>query len=679
MSIEETNRIRVALGMKPLPVPGAGPSFKEGESSDSDSDSEEEQGSTLESRQAEAHDNWKKLQTEAESKKKREVKKEAIKRAADEAKRLSKLEGKGLGEADEETEQDTKTWLLGQKKRQKKLEKQREKARKLEEELLAREQAEYTSKDLAGVRVAHELGDFEDEGEHVLVLKDTTIDENEEEGDELENLDLRDKERLNERLELKKKKPVYNPNDLEDGEKGMLQHYDETIDGKKRKRFTLDAQGSTAEEADSAQQGIGGTKPKSLAISLEILNDLPVSDYREDAEVKIRKPKKKKAKTLRQRNIDEDIVFPIEAADPGGMEVDSGTPAPPKKRYDNMSFVDDEDLQASLAKQRRETLKKRKKITPADIARQIREEQAVGTPRDDDQPEEVGLIIDETSEFLSGLQRPNEESKPKKAKTETAASSWKPESAIDSGLGTTADEVARNAAEANGLLAKNAKVESDEDSDVEMDDIPPQQEPQEAQQHVTDTGLEEEATHRPGLGSTFKMLRERGILEDGGGDSLNRAFLTQQRFLAEKAKREAAAEAKARLQRARDRASGKLDRLSAREREEYARRENKNRDQAEAQQMSDLFNANYKPNVNLKYIDEFGRDMNQKEAFKHLSHQFHGKGSGKMKTEKRLKKIEMEKEKSSRSGLYGGVGYRGLNMVAGMAAKRDKTFGVRLA
>ena len=34
-----------------------------------------------------------------------------------------------------------------------------------------------------------------------------------------------------------------------------------------------------------------------------------------------------------------------------------------------------------------------------------------------------------------------------------------------------------------------------------------------------------------------------------------------------------------------------------------------------------------------------GRELDSKEAFRQLSHKFHGKGSGKMKTEKRMKKM----------------------------------------
>ena len=266
ISIEETNRIRVSLGMKPLPVLGAaGPVFKEAQTT-----STEEAASTLETRQAEGYDNYRKLQEAEEAKRKRDAKAEAIKKARDAAKRFAKLEGRGLGDASDEEDVDTKSWLKKQNKRQKEI----EKARKLEKELAEAEAAaEYTAKDLAGVKVGHELDTFEEGEEQVLTLKDTTIDENEEEGDELENQDLRERERLNEKLELKKRKPVYNPNDMDEtGEMNILAHYDEEIDGKKgkkSKRFTLDGMGSTT-EASTATGSLQRSKPK--AISLDILS-----------------------------------------------------------------------------------------------------------------------------------------------------------------------------------------------------------------------------------------------------------------------------------------------------------------------------------------------------------------------------------------------------------------------
>ena len=39
-------------------------------------------------------------------------------------------------------------------------------------------------------------------------------------------------------------------------------------------------------------------------------------------------------------------------------------------------------------------------------------------------------------------------------------------------------------------------------------------------------------------------------------------------------------------------------------------------------------------------MDEIGRAKTEKEAFRDLSHRFHGKGSGKMKQEKRAKRLQ---------------------------------------
>lgn len=50
----------------------------------------------------------------------------------------------------------------------------------------------------------------------------------------------------------------------------------------------------------------------------------------------------------------------------------------------------------------------------------------------------------------------------------------------------------------------------------------------------------------------------------------------------------------------------------------------------------------YRPDVKLEYVDDEGRKLNAKEAFRYLSHKFHGKGSGKNKTEKRMKKWNEE-------------------------------------
>ena len=165
--IEQMNKVRVSMGLAPLPVPGQGPQFKAGDDSDSN---ESDDLSTLDKRQAAAGKNREKLEAERKDKEERQRRKDAAKKARDAAARNEKLAGKGLRDADDGEELDTRTWLLQQKKRQKEI----DKARKLEEELAARErQAEYTAKDLAGVKVAHEANEFDEfTGEQVLTLKD---------------------------------------------------------------------------------------------------------------------------------------------------------------------------------------------------------------------------------------------------------------------------------------------------------------------------------------------------------------------------------------------------------------------------------------------------------------------------------------------------------------------------
>lgn len=673
ISIDATNKIRVAIGLKPLPVPGGGPAFK-APKVDGTSSEEEDLGSTLESRQAQGYDNWKQLQVEADAKAQREAKNEAIKKARDAARKYSKLEGKGLGEADEITELDTRTWLVQQKKRQKKLE--RERLRKLERELTEREQQPgYTAEDLAGVKVGHELDDFEEGGEQILVIKDATIDQYEEEGDELENVDMKEREALKERLEVKKKKPVYDPNDVdESGNTTLLKHYDETIDGKKRKRFTLDGQGTSAGERE-AMKHIVGEKLKAQPISLDILKDAPTSDYTTLPDSKSRKPKKKKAKTTRQRAVDDDDIFPSETTHhlpPKGntMDIDSGPAeaevAPVTLGVDGSSFVDDDDLQASLAKQRQAALKKRKKTKLEDFARKVREESSAtsgengfnGDVRDD----EGGLVIDETSEFVANLQRSTE--------TEKRHLKGSKPSTFSTKKGTSV-------AQMNEDIDMDESFDDGQDAD-ELETRLKEQNSTPAPSTLTVNGLEEEATLNKGLGATLSMLSQRGLIKKSTEGDLNALHRERQKFLMEKQNREADAERKAKLQRERDRASGKLDRMSARDREEYARWENRQRDQQESRQMTDIFSREYKPDVQLKYVDEFGRSMNQKEAFKHLSHQFHGKGSGKQKTEKHLKKIEDDKKREAMSSLDSSQA-TGMNNAMGATAKKNRQAGVRLA
>jgi U4/U6.U5 tri-snRNP-associated protein 1 len=648
-TIEETNRIRVSLGMKPLPVPGATEASKPAKTGDSGSDSDEEPASTVETRQAQAYDNYRKAQEQDAAKRKRDERNAAIKKARENAQRFAQLEGKGLGEAEADGDVDAKAWLMGQKKRQKKI----DKARKLEEQQAAEEAAalaavQYTSKDLAGIKVAHDSSAFLDGDEQILTLKDATIDENEEEGDELENLDLREQEQLTDRLSLKKKRN-YDPNDDAEGEAGILAQYDEEIDGKKRKRFTLDAEGMNAELADILDQPIQKTQ-KAQNVSLDdVVGDAPISsDYLAPSEIKVKKPKKKKSKGTRQKQVDEDDIFPLEPPvpqDDSAMDIDSKDSLPRKRKADTDVFVDDEDLQASLALQRKNALKKRKKTKPEDIARQLKQQEE--DDRDEASGDAGGLVIGEISEFVSGLSKPDEDEDIKPRRPKTTTKSPEPEHDEDHAMG-------------------DAAPAEEQPVDQVVDDSHP----------LDSTGVEEEKSVSQGMGAALALLRERGLVKDTHSDELYESHRTRQEFLARKRILEEELDEQTRQQRERDRMSGKLDKMTTREREEWARQQNAWRDQQQSRRLADLYANGYKPKVDLKYTDEHGRSLDQKEAFKHLSHQFHGKGSGKGKTEKLLKKIDDEKRREAQSMFDASSG--GMSVAAAQQVKKRREAGVRL-
>ncbi|KAF2256748.1 hypothetical protein BU26DRAFT_28687 [Trematosphaeria pertusa] len=673
LSVEEANKIRLSMGLAPLPVPGAsapsGPTFKH---ANEGGDSDDEPASTVETRQAAAYDNWKKLQDEQDAKKKREERIAAIQKARERAAGFAKLEGKGL--ADEGEEEDDLAWLKNAKKRQRKIAKAEQMQKEFEEqERQAAEARQYTEADLAGVKVGHEVDQFDDGEDQILVLKDTAVDA--EDDDELEAVALKEKEKLQERLDAKRRKHAYDPNDVdESGEKSILAQYDEEIDGRKKKAFTLDGQGRTVEELQKAAGGI--FKPRKVAISLDILkDDGPANDYMDVSEVKIKKSKKKsKSKSSKRKRIEDDddmIMVPTdEAADE--MEIEEPETAAQKLKMKNLfdeSFVDDDDLQAKLAEQRRQAIKKRKKMRPEDIARQLREE-VTSTPETPGVVESTelveedagALVIDETTEFVHNLganaDDDDDEEEARRRKRQKS-------SHISNGVESVGD------------------MRIDEEGDVDMEQS--YAEAAEAEERsisrarsigITGTGLEEEKTVDQGLGATLALLRQRGVIENSDGGDKNAQFRERQKFLADKQRAEEAAERLRKKHRESERHSTRWQTMTPREREEWARKNNVAADQLESRKLAEIFNKEYKPTVELNYTDDFGRQLNQKEAFKMLSHQFHGKGSGNTKTKKHLDKIAAEKRKLAESSLE--ASRAGMSSAQDQQAKKHKLAGVRL-
>ncbi|KAF9048740.1 SART-1 family-domain-containing protein [Panaeolus papilionaceus] len=635
LSLEETNKIRIAAGLKPL-------------TDDKASSSTTEQT---------AEDNYaKRREQEA---KERETKKiqEKIAKVRNRKELNASLKGATLGDAADDVD-DAKKWIKRSKQKEKEL------ALKRQKELETRDKElleEYTERDLEGLKVSH---DFEglDEGEaRILTLKDSRILDNEE--DELMNVEMAEEEKDKKRKELKIKRrdyTGYDDDEFTEGNQGIMKKsilakYDEELEGARSSEFRLGASFvSQREKTQEQKQEVAAALNKTLlsidysstccflhiqpVLMVRTIENFELDDYRKEGDVGFKKPKTKKKRPTRRAPADEQL-------NPEEMDVDQ--PIVPRVRDLDANFVDDDELQAALARSRKAKLHKTKKISPEELAKkiaeQVKQEEAANdldVKQEDDNNNEGGLTFDETSEFVQAvgnnpIVRPKRE--PKEASIPHRQASVQPK--VES----------RDASEAPGdvpmdeLEAGEVRVK-DEEEDIDMgmlDDIEAaikQTEEDEKAAAAGDlaVGTSSEQTFSTGMASTLNILRQQGILAQPSSDQLDRERVQKQRdlWLAEQRHRVAKRE---------------LDKLQARGmNKDQAQREYENRlrEQQEARETMDAY-KDYKPDVNIVYYDEFGRSLTPKEAWKALSHKFHGKGSGKMKTEKRLKKIAEEKKKAA--------------------------------
>ncbi|KAK9429914.1 SART-1 protein [Lipomyces doorenjongii] len=604
LSLEETNRLRISLGLRPIPVPG-----------------DEGMGTSSTSAPAPDSDelalaNWR-AKYEAEKKSAElETTRKRIQKAKERIERLKYLDGRSLGEQDEDNVDDVRKWVKRSKKKVK--------ISIPDDNDEQEEMRQYTAEDLKGLKVGHSLEDIMDGEDVILTLKDRNVLDDGD--DELVSLALEEHAKAAQNIENRKRKGRYTGFEDEDAlgeKKGILSRYDED-DESNKEFFTLDSEViSVGDVGSEKQKKLDAMNPGKIKVSLEV--DLPPmgiiqdsSDYMPAEQIKIKKPKKsKKSKNSRKRASEED--------DADGRNQDA-------EMVDYQPDViedDDEDLQALLSKQRRSLQKKRKAqfLTPEMLAQVIRDQSTEDTPVPEG--DESGLVIDDMTEFVgnvgNSIAAEEEEERERKERLANSRRS----------ATTPVKSESEDAAMTNHHEEGQVKPETEDVDDEE----------------VSTTGLEgEPVLSSIGMGATLSMLRSRGLIKTPDEQDVERQRIQREnmKWRVSMAQHKARSELELRAQREADRKSGKYDKLTQKEREEAAQRENQMRQLGEAREAQKRF-KDYKPEIKIEYKDEFGRVMGQKEAFKHLSHQFHGKGSGKGKTEKRLKKIEDERKKESSS------------------------------
>lgn len=586
MSVEETNALRRSLGLAPL-------------------------SETVEPVEDSAVSNFKAFKAKKMKEEERRSIQERIQRARETRETQTQFTGKGLGEVDEnEGDLDLRSWVMNHRKRDFSLTTNKNDSSEMNTMKRQKKinEAKYTSDQLEGIKVSHDLTDIGGES-MILTLKDSTILENEDQGDELENIGLVEKEKLQKNLE-NKKKFVYTGYDDDEFDqektKTILPQYDEKV----KKGFVI---GNISEVPQDE------TWKKNLQETFS-LNHTPVenvsSDYQDASEIVIKKVKKKK--TNRVRAIHHDLTE--NTIDMKPVTENSSTVIPKENlNFDNVSFVDDDDLQACLARQR-EASRRKKLSQPENISKLVKQ-QILEELKDNDKEDEKGLVIDETTEFVRGIQASVSKIKPK-----------------------THESI--EYVENSEVYLQDTDKKDFEDG-VKED---PYEEPSEHMKNISTTGIEDEADITSGVGAVFNLLKQKGIVDKQTEETLSiqRAQHEHALFLLEQKKLRRRLEEEARHRKEMDRCNGKLDRMTPRERELYLQAENQRHAMIEARELQKLF-ANWTPVVQLKYNDEFGREIKEKEAYKFLSHQFHGKGSGKAKVDERLRKLAEEKKREQQS------------------------------
>ncbi|KAM5225299.1 U4/U6.U5 tri-snRNP-associated protein 1 isoform 2-T2 [Hipposideros larvatus] len=639
LSIEETNKLRAKLGLKPLEVNAV-----------------KKEAGTKEEPLAADVINPMVLRQREELREKLAAAKE--KRLLNQ--KLGKV--KALGEDDPWLD-DTASWIerTRQLQREKDLAEKRAKLLEemdqefgvstlVEEEFGQRRQDLYSARDLQGLTVEHAIDSFQEGETLVLTLKDKGVLQEEE--DVLVNVNLVDKERAKKNVELRKKKPDYLPyaedesvDDLAEKPRSILSKYDEELEGERLHSFRLD-QGGMADGIRERELEEVRTKLRLQAQSLGTVGPRLASEYLTPEEMVTFKKTKRRVKKIRKKEkevvVRAEDLLPLRDQTQDGdfgsrlrgrgrrrvLEADEEAqeeegeeepvPQPPQSddtRVENMDISDEEEggtppsgspevleedeaeleLQKQLEKGRR--LRQLQQLRDSgekvvEIVKKLESRQR-GWEEDED-PERKGTIVfNATSEFCRTLG----------------------EIPTYGLAGNREEQEELMDFERDEERSANGGSDSDGEENIGWSTVNLDEEKQHQDFSASSTTiLDEEPIVNRGLAAALLLCQNKGLLET-----------TVQKVARVKAPNKSLPSAVYCIE----------DKMAIDDK--YSRRE-------EYRGFTQDFKEKdgYKPDVKIEYVDETGRKLTPKEAFRQLSHRFHGKGSGKMKTERRMKKLDEE-------------------------------------
>ena len=628
LSLEEANRVRISLGLKPLVDVDVHDDDDERDHNNQNGDHDRVDNATSSIPPTSIGS----APPEKEAIRERVVRAQARRDVA------RRLRGPTLGESRDE-DMSARDWIR-HARRQAQVHSAERLQKQAEDEQAARMQT-YTSSELEGLRVAHDLDEFvAGSDERVLTLRDANVlDENEDELMEHSaetyakaRADQRDRERHS----------VYTGvEELEKEKRGVLDKYDhvESLDlnqtppnrhaaslgfrlGDAASLDAMDARSSARSEAQrvAEQRALHRT-------SLDYVKNAPVSDY----EVSFKKKsKKKRAPRVKVEPDDDDAagrgdqVASTIPSSSSAMEIDE--PRKPLSKAE--ALIDDDELAASLARTRRMHAKASfRKVTPEMVARNLAATQRAVAEQDTQKESQLEkddgvLTFDETTEFVQNII-----ARPSKPQIDTQRQLPSPPAPqINYGDSTSHVE-----SEAGDRLEPELEVDSN--AALSPASHPTAQDPHRengaelAKMSDVDNALhgdvDTEAMASGSVASVVQFLKSQGTLEHVPKEQLEheKTQLKYDAWLRERRRADRLAES---------------DDQDAREDDQSERRE--------AQAALERF-KDYKPDVKIEYHDEYGRTLSTKEAWKQLSHTFHGNAPGHKAQEKRLRRIAEEQRR----------------------------------
>lgn len=568
---------------------------------------------------------------------------------------------KGL--AADSDEEDATAWIVKSRELEKKRAAEKAKAleemdsdlqRELEEREMVRRQNLYKTRDLSGLTVGHSQQTFQEGSQVVLVLDDKDVLD-EETDDVLINVNLKDDERAKVNVENKKKKAIYNPYD--DGEDGMgknlLSKYDEEIDGAKKETFKL---GDTETVRERLRMKMREQEEESnrTGVSLDGVSRSIASEYYTAEEMqKFKKPKRKiKKKVLRKRVAEDkldDLVPTTSSADDFGSRSSRG------KRHEVDEPAAEEDVKPVVKQESNSKIAAALANLDADVA------------MDESDDEDLSGVVIEEDDAQDELQAALEKARRLRQKKDVSSvekvaemMAKKREEDVDTEganivLNSTA-EFCRNLGDIPTYgRAGNREDDDFEDGDVDMEQVA-------EKELAAESKLDGKATTSKGEGSRKNQWSE--VDPDADQDDCNDGSSTAPKPILEEepelnmgvAGALRLAINKGYLQKDQNASAPSRSSLQAQnytiEEKFYDDDKGHRRGERYSGPVSSFQEkSGYKPDVKLDYVDDHGRNLNQKEAFRVLSHKFHGKGPGKNKVDKRMKKLEQESKLRQMSSI----------------------------